>query len=103
MDRYQLLSDLHQSGGVDTFPVDLARWPQKDLNDALKYAITDKAHDLVALLLDHGAQVTEWVFRRACSSRDLVIFQYLLDHEWNINSKDFRETALQYEALYFRS
>lgn len=100
MERYQLLSELYQSGGVDALPVDLACWSQKDLNDTLEYAITDKLYSLVALLLDHGAQVTESVFRRACGSKDLVVFQCLLDHGWNINSTPFGEPALRYEALY---
>lgn len=100
MEHYQLLSELYQSGSMDDMPVDLACWEEKDLNDALQYAITDKVHGLVALLLNHGAQVTEGVFRRACHSKELVVFQTLLDDGWDINSKPFGEPALQYELRY---
>jgi hypothetical protein len=67
----------------------------------LKYAITDKAHDLVALLLDHGAQMTESFTEPAVagallySSTFLVMVEYQFERLW--------KTALQYEALYCRS
>lgn len=99
MERYQLLSGLYPSGGMAALPVDLACLRQEDLNDALKYPIVDKIHGLVALLLHHGAQVTEGVFRRGCNSKDFVVFQTLLDHGWDINSRPFGEPALRYEAL----
>jgi hypothetical protein len=44
--------------------------------------------------------VTESVFRRACHSKDLVVFQHLLDHGWDINSRPFGEPALRYKVLY---
>jgi hypothetical protein len=103
MERYQLLSKLYQSESLNVLPVDLACWPQKDLNDALGYAITDEVYGLVALLLDYGAKVTEPVFRRACHIKDLVVFQHLLDHGWDINSRPFGEPALRYESRYSQS
>ncbi|KAJ5900533.1 ankyrin [Penicillium subrubescens] len=84
---------------MDALPLNLPCRPQEDLNDALKDAVTDKVHGLVALLLEHGAQVTEAVFRRACNSNDLVVFQAFLDHRWDINSRPFGEPTLRYEAL----
>ncbi len=61
------------------------------LQAALQAALTEAAKnghaEIVSFLLDRGANITDSVLRGGRDSKSTSVFQALLDHGWDINSK----------------
>jgi hypothetical protein len=77
----------------DKSPQAPEQWEQ-DLRDGLVKAARNNHHAVVAILLSHGAELSESAF--IASTSRVAVFEEFLDHGFDINSTEFRgEPALR--------